>query len=210
MKRLLFSLAAVVAVGLTASFLNGRAAAQMAASPTPPPSPPPVSGPSPAPTPMLPPGALPTPPPGGTVTVPLTLGTPKPKGSATPSPPPNVDANRVGISGVWEVQIQRSSDTAYTHFKLDQKGSVLTGEYLDTDGKKYPLAGSIDNKTVRVVVSLPNGSSMIFTGQQDNRTDMYGLLALANDSVPFTAAYRPKFKWIENVAPGGSGMPGIP
>ena len=116
----------------------------------------------------------------------------------------------MGITGVWEVQIQRPNTTTYTHFKLVQAGNVLTGAYLDTDGKQYPLAGSIDNKDVRVVVSLPGGTSMIFTGQQDAKTDMMGLLALANETVPFTASYRPKYKWIENVAPGGAGMPGVP
>ena len=211
MRGAAFLFAALVASALTISgFLTTRAGAQTAPVTTPPPSPPPVNGPSPAPTPILPPGALPTPPPGGQVTFPLNGPTPKPKGKGTPSPPPDVDANRVGISGVWEVQIQRSDVTTYTHFKLDQNGSVLSGQYLDTDGKRYPLAGSIDNKTVRVVVSLPNGTSMIFTGQQDNRTDIYGLLAIANDSIPFTAAYRPKYKWLENIAPGSSGMPGIP
>ncbi len=40
---------------------------------------------------------------------------------------------------------------------------MLTGEYLDADGKKFPLFGSIDAKNVRVVVSLPTGATLVFT-----------------------------------------------
>ena len=174
-----------------------------AAAATPPPSPPPLTAPAPSVSPIAPAGALPTPPPGGAVTVPIA----SPKGSSTPSPRPTPP--RVGISGVWEVQIQRSDGTTYTHFKIAQSGDVLTGQYLDTDGKRYPLAGSIDKKDVRIVVSLPNGASLIFTGTQDGGTDMLGMLATASDTIPFTAAYRPKYNWLENIAPGqaGGGVP---
>ncbi len=135
----------------------------------------------------------------------------RPRGKATPAPPKDVDENRAGISGVWEVAIQRDNGVVYTHFKLAQSGSVLTGQYLDQDGKKYPLAGSVDGKTVRVVVSLPNGAAMIFNGSQDGGTDMVGTLDTTRDLVGFTAAYRPKYKWIDNLTPGtGAGTPGIP
>jgi hypothetical protein len=80
---------------------------------------------------------------------------------------------------------------------------------LDQDGKKYPLFGSIDGKTVRVVVSLPTGGTLTFTGTQDAFSDMIGMLALSNDSIPFTAAYRPKYNWLDNLSPGTGGM-GMP
>ena len=64
----------------------------------------------------------------------------------------------------------------YTHFRLEQKGNVLTGQYLDESGKEYPLAGSVDGKTVRVVVSLPNGKALVFNGTQDAGSDMVGTL----------------------------------
>ena len=157
--------------------------------------------------------SYPTPPPAATLPAPapsasasIQLG----KAKATPAPPKDRSVQRVGVSGVWEIQIQRLTGVTYTHFKITQKDNVLTGEYLDTDGKKFPLFGSIDGKTVRVVVSLPNGGTLVFNGTEDAFTDMMGMLALSGDSVPFTAAYRPKYNWLDNLTPGAGGMGGIP
>lgn len=156
--------------------------------------------------------SYPTPPPAATLPSPqptasasIKLGTPK----ATPAPPKEVTVQRIGISGVWEIQIQRTTGVTYTHFKITQKDNVLTGEYLDTDGKKFPLFGSIDGKNVRVVVSLPNGGTLVFVGTHDAFTDMIGMLAMSSDSIPFTAAYRPKYNWLDNLSPGAGGM-GVP
>ena len=128
--------------------------------------------------------------------------TPSPK--ATPTPPAD---NRKGIEGVWEVQIQRGATTDYTHFSLRQTGTALTGMYLDGAGKKFPLAGSLDGTSVRLVVSLSDGSTILLEAKVDGTTDMLGMLTDAKERVPFTAAYRPKEKWFDNVnpAPGGIG-----
>lgn len=182
------------------------AAPALAQTATPPPAPP---APNATAAPTLPPGTLPAP--GSSQPM-----QPAPKGTATPAPPKDPDTNRVGISGVWEVAIQEPSQVMYTHFKLEQKGAVLTGQYLDGDGKKFPLSGSIDGKNVRVVVSLPNGTALIFNGTQDGGLDMVGTLDTSKDIIGFTASYRPKYKWIENLTPGagglgnGNGVPGIP
>lgn len=109
---------------------------------------------------------------------------------------------------MWEVAIQEPNNVVYTHFKLDQKGTTLTGQYLDASGKKFPLTGSIDGKTVRVVVSLPNGSALVFNGTEDGGLDMVGTIDTSNDIIGFTAAYRPKYKWIDNLTPGAGGMGG--
>ncbi len=188
MKRFTMS---VIAIALAAGLLqtaHGFAAAQTTPQPTP--------------TPILPPGTLPTAQP-NTVTIPLT------KSKATPAPPTDADEHRVGISGVWEVQIQQSSGTVYTHFKLDQKGNELTGQYLDTSGKKYPLAGTVDGKDLHVVVSMPNGTALVFSGSLDGTTDMAGTIDSASDLIGFTAAYRPKYKWIDNLSPS-PGIGGTP
>jgi hypothetical protein len=135
------------------------------------------------------------------------------KASPTPAPPQDVDVNRVGISGVWEVQIQRSDGTLYTHFKLAQNSTALTGQYLDEHGKRYPLQGSVDGKDVHIVVTLADGTALVFTGNVDGSTDMAGTLDTAKDTVGFTAAYRPKYKWIDNLTPnpvGNPGNPGVP
>jgi hypothetical protein len=153
------------------------------------------------PTPILPPGALPSP---AANTASVTIGPKKPK--ATPAPPKDEDANRVGLTGVWEVALQKTDGVVYTHFKLVQTGTSLTGQYLDENGKKYPLAGSIDGKNVRVVVSMPNGTALVFSGSQDAMTDMMGTVSTSKDLIGFTAAYRPKEKWIDNISPGGSGL----
>lgn len=202
MKRLFSLLVLVAAAAPTLGSARAQAFAQTAA--TPPPPPPPLSSPAP-PAPTLPPGTLPavtpTPPP---IDLPPGTRTPGPA-SATPA----AQTGRVGISGVWEVQIQRESGTTYTHFKLQQSGDVLTGEYLDSNGKKYPLAGSVENQNVRIVVSKPDGTTITFSGTQDNGTDMLGMMQTPKASIAFTAAYRPKYKWLENINPG-TGLGGVP
>ena len=148
--------------------------------------------------PAPPPNALPTPFSNG-ATVPI--GKPP---AATPAPPKD-DANRIGISGVWEVALQQTNGVEYTHFKITQTGSVLTGTYLTGNNKRYPLSGSIDGKTVRLVVSMPDGSALIFNATEDATTDMVGTVDDSKDMIGFTAAYRPKYKWTDaiNPAPGG-------
>lgn len=193
MKRLsLIVAASALAVGLLQS-AHGFAAAQTApqATPTPQTTPTPQATASPA------------------ITIPLP--TPAVKGTATPSPPADVDEKRVGISGVWEVQIQQPSTTVYTHLKIDQKGTALTGQYLDTNGKKYPVAGTITGKDVHLVVTMADGTALVFSGTVDGGTDMAGTLETAKDMVGFTAAYRPKYKWLDNLSPNpGLGTPGVP
>ncbi len=187
MKR---SLSALALIAVIAGAVGAARPPEIpAAAATPPPSPPPIN---------QPPGVLPTPA-GSNATVTLPIGG---KATATPTPPKDTDdPNRVGISGVWEVQIQRDSSTTYTHFKLAQKQNVLTGQYLDAGGKKYPLAGSLSGHDVRLVVSLPNGTTTTFTASVDGTSDMLGMMQTPSESVAFTAAYRPKYKWIDNISP---------
>jgi hypothetical protein len=153
--------------------------------------------------------SAPTPPPSAPLPAPAASASIKVNPKATPAPPKDTSVKRIGISGVWEIAIQRISGVTYTHFKIDQKDNVLTGEYLDVDGKKFPLFGSIDAKNVRVVVSLPTGATLVFTGTVDSFSDMIGMIAMTSESVPFTAAYRPKYNWLDNLSPGTGGM-GVP
>ncbi len=197
------------------------AAALLAATPSPSPSPTPLPTPPPLNAPAAPtqaatnqpvnntgPAAA-TPTPNAALdTLMKTNGaksTPAPKGSGTPSPPPD---DRKGIEGVWELQIQRGASTTYEHFQLKQSGTALTGTYLDGAGKKYPLAGSLDGTAVRMVVSMADGSTILLEGKIDGTTDMLGMLTDAKERVPFTAAYRPKEKWFDNVNPAPGGMGG--
>jgi hypothetical protein len=66
---------------------------------------------------------------------------------------------------------------------------------------------------VHIVVTLADGTALVFTGNVDGSSDMEGTLDMANDTVGFTAAYRPKYKWIDNLTPnpvGNPGNPGVP
>ncbi|MGA8532827.1 MAG: hypothetical protein WB615_01825, partial [Candidatus Tumulicola sp.] len=127
-----------------------------------------------------------------------------PAESASPSPPPDA---RKGLEGVWELEIQRGIKTDYAHFRLTQTGTTLTGTFLNDAGKKYPLAGSVDGQSVRLVITMPDGTSLLLEGRLDGTTDMIGILTTPQEQVPFTAAYRAKEKWIDNLnaAPGGMG-----
>jgi hypothetical protein len=137
----------------------------------------------------------------------------EPAAHATPTPLPQ----RKGLDGVWEIQIQRGPNTDYEHMKLLQTGTSLTGTYLTADKKKYPITGSVDDQNnIRLVVSLPDGTTILLEGRVDGTTDMLGMFTDPKERVPFTAAYRPKENFLENVnaSPGGlgtgSGGPGGP
>jgi hypothetical protein len=188
---------AAIALG---AVVAGAPAGRVAVAATPPPTPPPIGTPALTPQPNA--SLLPTP---AATLVPLTLGSAKP----SPKPSPHTDA-RKGLDGVWEVQIQHPNSTEYTHFLLTQQGDALSGSYLDAKNKKYPLVGTVDGQDVRVIVSLPNGTTLLLEGKLDGTTDMIGLLTAAGGQVPFTASYRAKEKWIENVnaSPGGISQPG--
>jgi hypothetical protein len=191
--------------------------------PTPPPSPPPptVVQPSAAPAASVSPapdassssGPLPTPTPDldtifGTKHGKRGAGAEKP----TPSPPPQ----RKGLDGVWEIQIQRGPNVQYEHMKLAQTGQALNGTYIEGLGKVqkvYPVTGSLDSaNNVHLVVSLPDGSTILLEARVDGTTDMLGMFTDAKERVPFTAAYRAKENWIENVnaAPAGLSSSGGP
>ena len=196
------------AAALAVAFLGGARFASPAAAATPPPTPPPIDNPAaPQPAASAPPSAATTPIPlpayGGFPAQPAPSASP----GATPTPPKD---SRKGLEGVWEVQIQRNDSTTYTHFKLAQDGNTLSGTYLDGAGKRYPLAGSVDGQAIRLIVTLPDGTTMLLEGRLDGTTDMLGMVTTSKEQVPFTAAYRPKEKWIENVnpAPGGIGGAG--
>jgi hypothetical protein len=152
------------------------------------------------------PAASPTP-----IPIPSSLAlpgtTPKPNSNPKATPTPPVPA-RKGLEGVWEVQIQHTNTTDYTHFNLAQAGNTLTGTYLDTKGKKFPIAGSVDGQTIRLVVSMPDGTTMLLEGRLDGTTDMIGMLTTPQGQTAFTATYRPKEKWIENVSPSAGGLGG--
>ncbi len=191
---------AVVALALAGGLPQARIAAIAA---TPPPTPPPIDSTA-VMTPQPDSSTLPQP---AATLFPLGAPAKGAKSTATPSPPPNA---RKGLDGVWEVQIQHPERTDYTHFQLQQQGGALSGVYLDAKKKKYPLVGTVDGQDVRLIVSLPNGTTLLMEGKLDGTTDMVGMLTTAGGQIPFTASYRAKEKWIENVnpSPGGISQPG--
>jgi len=149
---------------------------------------------------VTPPPAAPVPSSTPSTTFPLTKATP----NAHPSPPP--PNQRKGVEGVWEVAIQHTNTTDYTHFLLTQTGDQLSGTYVD--GKtKYPLAGTLDGQQIRLVVTMPNGTTLLMEGKLDGTTDMIGEMTSPKGQVPFTASYRPKTNWMENVNPSPGGVP---
>jgi hypothetical protein len=181
--------AAVAAATVTFSAASGARTPAVAA--TAPPTPPALGTPAtPQPDASIAPGAVPS--------AAATVG-------PSPSPPPK--NARKGVEGVWEVQIQHPNATDYTHLALTQQGDAVSGTYVDGRGKKYPLAGTVDGQAVRLIVSMPNGTTILLEGRLDGTTDMVGELTTSDGTVPFTAAYRAKTNWIENVNPSPGGMP---
>jgi hypothetical protein len=204
-----------VAILALAGYTGARGAAPTSAA-TPPPTPPPITTPASA----VPPGATPTYGPdqiplvgASSTPIPIPSGfglpgssTPKP-GAATPSPPPNP---RVGIEGVWEIAIQRNDKTEYTHFELKQTGTTLVGTYRDHDNHVFPLNGTVDGQHFRIIVTLADGTSALLEGRLDGTSDMVGKLTTPKEEAYFTASWRPKEKFIDNInaAPGGLGGAG--
>ncbi|MBV9717832.1 MAG: hypothetical protein JOZ77_00815 [Candidatus Eremiobacteraeota bacterium] len=201
MKPSSFFVATAGSAALLALALIAAPSARLAAAAaTPPPTPPPIAQPATPPPPLGTPG---TPGPAASVFT-LPAATPAPAGKATPTPPPDA---RKGLDGVWEVQIQHANGTDYTHFQVKQQGDSLAGTYLDTAGKKYPLSGSIDGAAVRMIVTMPNGTTILLEGKLDGTTDMVGMLTTPQGQTAFTAAYRAKGKWIDNINPSPGGIP---
>lgn len=185
---------AALALAVLTPSLGGTPAAAATAPPTPPPLPAVTTTPAATAAPI--PFSVPT----------LTpVGSPNPNPTKTPAPRAGI---RKGIEGVWEVQIQRGAATEYDHFQLKQNDNALTGFYLDADKKKFPLAGSLDGKTVRIVVTFADGTTAIFSAQLDGTTDMLGLMTTPKESTPFTAGYRPKESFFDNINPAPGGMGG--
>jgi hypothetical protein len=200
----LFPLFSAAAAGITLAVLSFLAVPYgrfVAAAATPPPTPPPIGTPA-APAPAA---ATPTPA-ASNYALPATTPAPAPSAQVKPTPTPPANA-RKGLDGVWEVEIQHPNLTDYTHFKLTQQGDALTGTYLDAHNKRYPLSGTVDGQDVRLIVTMPNGTTILMEGKLDGTTDMVGMLTMPNGQVPFTASYRAKEKWIENVNPSPGGIP---
>lgn len=198
--------AAGAAALLLALYAPGSLAVPAAAAtppPTPPPMPPPATA-APAATGAPAPASTPIPLPSG-FALPGSYGSPAPGASPGATPAPPADA-RKGLEGVWEVQIQRGDKTEYTHFNLKQNGASLTGTYQDSGGHKFPIAGSVDGPSIRLIVSMPDGTTILMEGRLDGTTDMLGMFTTSKEQAAFTATYRPKEKWIENVNPSPGGI----
>jgi hypothetical protein len=186
---------AALATVLFAGIPGTRSAAVAA---TPPPTPPPIGTPAtPAPNASLYPAPFATP-------TPTPAPADMPLHKRPPSPPPNP---RKGLDGVWEVAIQHPNTTDYTHFKITEDGDALNGTYLDARGKRFPLVGTVDGQNVRLIVTMPNGTTILMEAKLDGTTDMVGVMTLSDAQIPFTASYRAKEKWIENVSPSAGGLP---
>ncbi|MDQ6929939.1 MAG: hypothetical protein M3126_04655 [Candidatus Eremiobacteraeota bacterium] len=192
MKRLISTLA-VAALALAAGAFGPGARQVVAAATAPPPPPAPSKV-----APTVPPAGLPAAASSPGVSIPLS-----PNSKASPSAPP--DDNRKGLDGVWEVAVQTTDgETSYVHFKIAQKGSTLTGIFLDNqhNNKKYPAAGSVDGKNFHLVVTKDDGSIITMEALVDGTTDMVGMMKQGSNQVAFTAAYRAKYKLLDNISPG--------
>jgi hypothetical protein len=196
-RSFFFSAGTLAGTTLAAAlFLAASPGLRPAAAATPPPTPPPIGTPA-APAPAA-----------GSFSLPAVTPSPAPATTTAPKPTPTPPRDaRKGLNGVWEVAIQHSTGTDYTHFALTQQGDALSGTYVDGRGKKFPLVGSLDGQAVRLIVTLPNGTTLLLEGKLDGTTDMVGILTSTDGQVPFTAAYRAKEKWIENVNPSPGGIP---
>ena len=61
---------------------------------------------------------------------------------------------------------------------------------------------------MRLVVSRPDGTTILLEAQVTGTTDMLGMFTDSKERVPFTAAYRAKEKFIDNINAGPGGLGG--
>ncbi len=186
-KRVLIPFAAL---SLAAAFAAAGTNMPPLAAATAPPAPPLLTDASPSPS------AAPTQMPGVESLFPAA-----PHGSPSPPPP-----QRVGIEGVWELAIQQGANTTYAHLKLKQRQDALTGTYLDPSNKPSPAVGVVDGGNVRIVVSLRDGSSIVFEARLDGTTDMVGMMTTPTGEIPFTGDYRPKENFFDNLNENPTGL----
>jgi len=117
---------------------------------------------------------------------------------------------RIGITGVWEVQIQHPNRTSYAHFSIHQTGESVAGTYLDPHGKKARFAGSLSQGNLNIVVTLPGGKILRFVSELNGTTDMVGMYTdAAGKRIAFTASYRPKEKFFDSLSPVPGGLGGV-
>ena len=141
----------------------GGAIGAPAAAATPPPTPPPIGTPAnPQPQPNA--TVFPTP----AVTAPAAPAPYKP--AATPSPPPNA---RKGLDGVWEVAIQHSDTTDYTHFAVRQQGDT-TQRHLPRLARQEVSAGGNGRRSIGSPDRDDAERNDDSDGRQARRHDRYG------------------------------------
>ncbi|TAM58871.1 hypothetical protein EPN52_09525 [bacterium] len=117
--------------------------------------------------------------------------------TATPTPGVSLDLSGIAatdVSGVWEVAHEENSGrTSYTHLRLHQKGTSLQGDWLATNGKAYPLGGSVDGNVMKLEIQGPSGTITV-QAQLDPPANMVGLfLEPGGKRTVFTADNQAKY-----------------
>jgi len=128
-------------------------------------------------------------------TPPAQSAPPVPAPSATPGVSFDLPAMpATNVSGVWEVAHEADSgQTTYTHLRFQQKGSVLTGDWLDTNGKAYPASGKIDGNALTVDIQGPQGKITV-QARVDPPANMVGIFVEPGGKhVIFTANNQAKY-----------------
>ena len=178
MNRLPFSAIVGATIVASPSLAAYRKAALPPVAATPPPTPPPIDAP-PAMTPQ--PDSSMLPPTGGNALP--ALGAPAKSTASRANARPAKRAQGPQRSlGSQRFSTPRRTD--YTHFQLTEQGAALTGTYLDAKEKQYPLVGTVDGQDVRLIVSLPNGTTLLLEGKLDGTTDMVGMLTSTGGQLP--------------------------
>ena len=86
---------------------------------------------------------------------------------------------------------------------------IAIGLYADLQARSARKLGAYARRlTTQSFKDLVEVSIKVTSGVNARRARI-GMLALTNESIPFTAAYRPKYNWLDNLSPGTGGM-GVP
>jgi hypothetical protein len=125
---------------------------------------------------------------------PAASGSPSAAPSDTPEPP-----QFSTLDGIWEVELQPLGMklASYTHLNITTTGSNISGYYQAAKkNNRYPMTGTFDGRLISMSVSMPDGTSLTFSGYVETFADMVGVYR-ANDKDPgtaFTAEHRKKLK----------------
>lgn len=97
------------------------------------------------------------------------------------------------LDGTWEVQLQYSDRTDYSHFTLRQNGQTISGTW-NVEKDAYPIEGTYDGRLFKFSIKQPT-TTLQLSGYVETASDMVGMIVPEKGAnTAFTASHRMPIK----------------